>query len=35
MVFTRIEDGRIAERWVNPDVYSLMQQLDAIDTHGE
>jgi predicted ester cyclase len=35
MVFTRIEDGRIAERWVNPDMYGLMQQLDAVDAPGE
>jgi steroid delta-isomerase-like uncharacterized protein len=35
MVFTRIEDGRIAERWVNPDVYGLMQQLDAVEQHGK
>lgn len=34
MVFTRIEDGRIAERWVNPDVFGLMQQLGAIDLPG-
>lgn len=27
MVFTRIEDGRIAERWVHPDVLSMLQQL--------
>jgi predicted ester cyclase len=31
MVFTRIEDGHIAERWVNPDVYGLMQQVDAVE----
>jgi predicted ester cyclase len=34
MVFTRIEDGRVAERWVNPDVYGLMQQVDAVEPLG-
>ncbi len=27
MVFTRIEDGRIAERWVQPDMLGLLRQL--------
>ncbi len=27
MVFTRVEDGKIAERWVLPDLLSLLQQL--------
>nr|WP_312911351.1 ester cyclase [Natronosalvus caseinilyticus] len=31
MVFTRIEDGKIAERWVQPDTLGLMQQLGAVD----
>lgn len=31
MVFTRIEDGQIAERWVQPDMLELMQQLDVVD----
>lgn len=31
MVFTRLEDGRIAERWVVPDMYGLMTQLGAIE----
>jgi predicted ester cyclase len=31
MVFTRIEDGKIAERWVQPDTLSLMQQLGAVE----
>lgn len=29
MVFTRIEDGRIAERWVQPDLLGLLRQLGA------
>lgn len=29
VVFHRMEDGRIAERWVQPDVYGLLEQLDA------
>ena len=31
MVFTRIEGGRIAERWVVPDTLSMLQQLGAVD----
>ncbi|MBV0925695.1 ester cyclase [Halomicroarcula limicola] len=31
MVFTRIEDGRIAERWVQPDLLGLMRQVGAVD----
>lgn len=27
MVFTRIEDRRIAERWLNPDMLGLIRQL--------
>jgi len=34
MVFTRIEDGRIAERWVLPDSLGLMQQLGVVDPPG-
>lgn len=29
-VFHRMEDGKIAERWVQPDVLGLLQQLGAI-----
>ena len=32
MVFTRIEDGKIVERWVQPDTLGLMQQLGAVDS---
>lgn len=35
MVFTRIEDGVIAERWVQPDMLGLMQQLGAVDLPAE
>lgn len=31
MVFTRIEDGKIAERWVLPDMLGMMQQVGAVD----
>ena len=31
MIFTRIEDGKIAERWVQPDMLGLMQQLGVVD----
>lgn len=31
MIFHRMEDGKIAERWVQPNVLGLLQQLDAID----
>jgi steroid delta-isomerase-like uncharacterized protein len=34
MVFTRIEDGRIAERWVQPDMLGLLQQLGMFDPSG-
>jgi steroid delta-isomerase-like uncharacterized protein len=30
-VFTRIEDGRIVERWVQPDLLGLMRQLGLVD----
>lgn len=31
MVFTRLEDGQIAERWVQPDVLGLLQQLGIVE----
>jgi steroid delta-isomerase-like uncharacterized protein len=31
MVFTRFEDDRIAERWVQPDLLGMMQQVGAVD----
>ena len=30
-VFTRVEDGRIAERWVQPDMLGLMRQLGVVE----
>ena len=35
MVFTRIEDGKIVERWVQPDLFGLMQQLGVVELPGE
>lgn len=35
MVFTRIKDGRIAERWVQPDMLGLLQQLGIFDPNEE
>lgn len=35
MVFTRIEDGKIAERWIHPDMLGLMQQLGVIEQPGK
>lgn len=34
MVFTRIEDGKIVERWVQPDMLGMFQQLGVIDPPG-
>lgn len=31
MVFTRIEDGRIAERWVQPNMLGLVRQLGIVE----
>ncbi|SEL27161.1 ester cyclase [Haloferax larsenii] len=31
MVFTRIEDGLIAERWVEPDLLGMFTQLGIVD----
>jgi len=30
-VFHRLEGGKIAERWVQPDVLGLLRQVDAVD----
>jgi predicted ester cyclase len=35
VVFSRIEDGLIAERWVQPDMLGLMQQLGVIELPDE
>ena len=31
-VFTRIEDGKIAERWVLPDTLGMLQQLGVVES---
>jgi len=33
-VFHRMEDGKIAERWVQPDVLGLLRQVGAVDVPG-
>jgi len=30
MAFTRVEDGRIAERWTIPDTYGMLEQLGIL-----
>lgn len=35
MLFTRIKDGRIAERWLLPDTLGLLQQLGVVELPGE
>lgn len=30
-VFTRIEDGKIAERWVQPDTLGMLRQLGIVE----
>lgn len=32
LIFHRMTDGRIAERWVQPDVLGLLQQLGAVES---
>ena len=34
-VFTRLEDGIVAERWVQPDTFGLLQQLGIESTPTE
>ncbi|WP_313691128.1 ester cyclase [Halorarum halobium] len=31
-VFTRIEDGKIVERWVQPDMFGMLNQLGIVDS---
>jgi len=35
MAFLRLEDGQVAEWWVQPDNLGLMQQLGVVDPPGE
>jgi predicted ester cyclase len=35
MVFARMEDGKLAERWIQPDQLGLMQQLGVVEPPGE
>jgi predicted ester cyclase len=30
-IFHRIDSGLIAERWVQPDVFGLLTQIDAVE----
>ena len=32
MVFTRVEDGRIVERWVQPDTLGMLAQMGVVDS---
>ena len=34
-VFARFEDGKVVERWIQADVFGLMQQLGAVDPPRE
>ena len=34
MVFTRVEDGKVAERWLQPDTLGLLQQLGIVSPPG-
>lgn len=34
MVFTRIEDGKVAERWLQPDTLGMLQQLGIVSPPG-
>lgn len=35
MAFVHMEDGMLVERWVQPDVLGLMQQLGAVEMPGQ
>lgn len=35
MLFTRIKDGRIAERWLLADTFGLLHQLGVVDPPGD
>lgn len=32
--FHRLEDGKVAERWIQPDQFGLMQQLGVVEPPG-
>lgn len=32
MVFTRIQDGKIVERWVQPDMHGMLRQLGVVES---
>lgn len=35
MAFIRVEEGKVAERWIQPDRLGLMQQLGVVKPPGE
>lgn len=35
MVFARMRDGKLVERWIQPDQLSLLQQLGVVEPPGE
>ncbi|MFC4550648.1 MULTISPECIES: ester cyclase [Halorussus] len=34
-VFTRVEDGKTVERWLQPDTFGLLRQIGLVSAHGE
>lgn len=32
MVFTRIQDGKIVERWIQPDMHGMLRQLGVVES---
>jgi len=34
-VFLRLDDGKVVERWIQPDQFDLMQQLGVVEPPGQ